>query len=108
MTDKSFDHELPETLLIVPSDRTGIPIDAITAACTRAEAVLDMLMLHFNLPAGHERLSEAQESRPRNAPTAGSSLMKIALYEYLHVTTISSKNHSTKPRMAGIVISHKQ
>lgn len=62
MTKKSFAHELPETLLIIPAGRTGHPIDAITAACTRAEAVLDMLMLHFRLPAEAERLSETQVS----------------------------------------------
>lgn len=62
MQNSSFDHELPETLLTIPSGRQGIPIDAITAACTRAEAVLDMLMLHFNLPAGSEQLSQTQVS----------------------------------------------
>ncbi|RRV39832.1 hypothetical protein EGJ86_10395 [Pseudomonas sp. o96-267] len=46
---KPVDCSLPETIMTV--DRTaepGIPIDAITAACSRADAVLHFLMAEFN------------------------------------------------------------
>lgn len=50
---------MPEEVLVVaPRAEPGVPIDAITAACSRSEAVLELLMGQFN-GAGHaEKLSE--------------------------------------------------
>lgn len=45
---KPVDCSLPETMLtVMPGAEAGVPIDAITAACGRAEAVLDLLMGQF-------------------------------------------------------------
>ncbi len=49
-----IDCSLPETILAVaPGAEAGIPIDAITAACSRADAVLDLLMVQFDGESGH-------------------------------------------------------
>lgn len=46
---KVIDSSLPENIMVVaPGAEAGVPIDAITAACSRAEAVLDLLMGQFN------------------------------------------------------------
>ena len=51
--------DLPEDLLTVnAASPAGVPIDAITAACSRAESVLSLLQTHFNADSGHERLGD--------------------------------------------------
>nr|WP_286949083.1 hypothetical protein [Pseudomonas sp. UBA6718] len=46
---KPVDCSLPETMLTVaPGAEPGVPIDAITAACSRADAVLELLIGQFN------------------------------------------------------------
>lgn len=48
------DCSLPETILAVAAGAdAGIPIDAITAACSRAGAVLDLLMVQFDGESDH-------------------------------------------------------
>lgn len=45
---KSVDCYVPETMLAVaPGAEAGMPIDAINAACTRADAVLQLLQANF-------------------------------------------------------------
>jgi hypothetical protein len=51
---KPVDCSLPETILVVaPYADAGIPIDAITAACSRADAVLHLLMAQFSGESNH-------------------------------------------------------
>jgi hypothetical protein len=48
----------PETMLeVAPGAEAGVPIDAITAACSRADAVLHLLQTQFESPEG--RASDA-------------------------------------------------
>lgn len=50
---------LPEDLLTVnAASPAGVPIDAITAACARAESVLTLLMSHFNAASDEDRLHD--------------------------------------------------
>ncbi len=50
---------LPEDLLTVnAATPAGVPIDAITAACSRAESVLALLMAQFNAADDTERLND--------------------------------------------------
>lgn len=57
---KELEGRLPEELLSVsPTNAAGVPIDAITAACSRADAVLHLLMAQFNSGPDVERLSDS-------------------------------------------------
>lgn len=56
---KDLAGHLPEDLLTVDTtSAAGVPIDAITAACSRAESVLTLLMAHFNAASDEERLHD--------------------------------------------------
>lgn len=57
---KGLEGLLPEDLLTVGTTaHAGVPIDAITAACSRAEAVLHLVMAQFNSGPDVERLSDS-------------------------------------------------
>ncbi|KIQ03926.1 hypothetical protein RU08_06055 [Pseudomonas fulva] len=56
----SLDAASPETLLGVRSDvEHGVPIDAISAACDRAMAVLYLLSGQFSTPGSDARFSDS-------------------------------------------------
>lgn len=55
---KPIDCDKPETMLTVaPGAEAGVPIDAINAACTRADAVLQLLQA--NLESSDVRCSDS-------------------------------------------------
>jgi len=57
---KGLEGRLPEDLLSVcATNAVGVPIDAITAACSRVDAVLHLLMAQFNSGPDVERLSDS-------------------------------------------------
>jgi len=57
---KGLEGCLPEDLLSVcATNAAGVPIDAITAACSRVDAVLHLLMAQFNSGPDVERLSDS-------------------------------------------------
>lgn len=57
---KGLEGRLPEDLLSVcATNAAGVPIDAITAACSRVDAVLHLLMAQFNSGPDVERLSDS-------------------------------------------------
>lgn len=57
---EGLEGRLPEDLLSVcATNAVGVPIDAITAACSRVDAVLHLLMAQFNSGPDVERLSDS-------------------------------------------------